>query len=86
MKYNIFEGRWIQINSLKEFDSYQNGRCNKGEYSKPGKYMIFEYNQRCPRGCCYDDVVELVHSDDIVYEIKEKMTDLANLLKEAKQC
>lgn len=86
MRYNIFEGKWIHIKNELDFSSKQTGRCNKGEYSKPGKYMIFEYKQKCPRGCCYDDVTELVHSDDIIYEIKEKMTDLANLLKEAKQC
>ncbi|WP_437230114.1 hypothetical protein SH661x_001790 [Planctomicrobium sp. SH661] len=47
-----------------------------------------EYQQPCPRGCCYDDVVETStlseRIDELREEIRGKCHELANLKAKAK--
>ncbi len=47
-------------------------------------YYLREYTQRCPKGCCYDNVFELSSVEEEISELKEQMRDLANRLKEAR--
>jgi hypothetical protein len=85
MKRSILEGKWVYVGSEKNFNVLQDGRVNKGNYNGPGKYLLLEYQEKCPRGCCYDDVVELMSTSDVIYEVKEEMKDLANLLRTARE-
>lgn len=96
MKRDILQGRWWNIQSQNEFDLVlkygqltkfweYTVRVHRGDYIGPGKYLLLRYSQRCPRNCCYDSVYELLSSRDVVEECKDKMGDLANLLKKARK-
>ncbi len=84
-RQDIADGCWVDIGSELDFKKHKNGRCNYGEYNGPGKYRLLQYQQRCPRGCCYDDVVELVSATDIIKEIREKIIELSYIMKEARR-
>lgn len=88
MSRNILDGKWVDILTHQQFNQFQNGRCNKGKFIGPGPYFILNYTQLCPRGCCYDDVTEIMFVDEAIKEIKEikdKMADLAYLLKRVRE-
>lgn len=96
MDRDILSGQWFDIKSQDDFDtirkyggisphSYLPARCQIGDYIGPGKYLLLRYSQRCPRNCCYDSVYELLSSKDVVEECKDKIGDLANLLKKARK-
>lgn len=84
MKRNLLSGHWVNLYSEQQFKDKQTGRCNKGYFQGVGKYYILEYSQPCPRGCCYDDVVEVLSASEVEDEVKDKMKDMANLLKESR--
>lgn len=70
MSRNILNGRIVEISSKNEADSITDGyRVRDSKFSKPGRYMVLHYQQRCPRGCCYDDVCEIISIKDVVEEI-----------------
>jgi hypothetical protein len=50
-----------------------------------GHYYVRTYSQRCPKGCCYDSVIELTTPEDEATEIKDQMKELAARLREARQ-
>lgn len=35
------------------------GYFRENKFDKPGWYHLYEYKQRCPRGCCYDYYIQL---------------------------
>lgn len=92
-------GNWFtiqdeaQFNNLKAYGSVaakRNGRdffarVQRGEYTGPGKYMLLQYSQRCPRNCCDDAVNEVLSASDVQEYAKEQIIELAKILKEAKQ-
>jgi hypothetical protein len=93
---SLDSGEWFHITSpeqhkiLQEYGSldpenYSFARIQIGNYNGPGKYMLIQYKQRCPRNCCYDDVNEVLTAQDVAYEIKKEIIRLAEILKEAKQ-
>jgi hypothetical protein len=77
---------WQKITSEQEMNKLVVGcRVNRTEFSKPGWYYIEYSTQRCPRGCCYDDVIESMTPDEYISMVSEKMRDLAYELKQAKE-
>lgn len=86
---NILDGKWVEIETEQEFCSILQGgfssRVQKGSWSGPGRYYLIEYTQPCPRGCCRDDVREFLTADEVVEHARDKMRDLASLLKSARK-
>lgn len=52
-----------------------------GEWEGPGYYAKFSYSQRCPRGCCYDDVTELKPITEHISDLKNHIRNLASSLR-----
>jgi hypothetical protein len=96
MKRDIKRGTWFKVESeaqhknLKacgklEYDSFWTSRVQIGTYDGPGWYKVLSYQQKCPRGCCYDSVHEVIPAADVENEIKDEMKELAWLLKEVRE-
>lgn len=97
MKRDITEGEWIVIRSeyehgkilsygkldAKNTDNF--ARVQIGKFTGPGYYLILSYQERCPRNCCYDSVREIIDSKGVALEVKEKITELAGILKNARK-
>lgn len=93
MNRSIRHGLWFDIHSQEEFDQVRaygdlknkhfQARVQKGRYVGPGQYMLLQYDQPCPRGCCYDDVNELLSSEEVAAEVKEQIDELQALLERA---
>ena len=81
---SIQSGKWVTIISESHFEALLQGRVNKGEYNGNGNYLLLKYQQRCPKNCCYDDVVELISAKDVIYQVKEEIVDLAQILRTAR--
>lgn len=80
-------GKWQKFNTKSEINlAAKQSQCRVRivNWTSPGWYFITNYSQKCPRGCCYDDVIEFTHSTDRIYEIKEEMRNLADLLRSAR--
>lgn len=72
MNRDILEGRWIELKTEAEFNEcFDRALVRKGEFNGPGTYKILAYDQRCPRNCCYDDVIEVVSAKQVVDELEE---------------
>lgn len=95
MKQNLNNGCWFKITNesehkmLKKFGNLDNrynigARVQIGTFVGPGKYLVLQYQQRCPRNCCYDSVVEVLTSQEVIDQVKSEIIDLANLLREAR--
>lgn len=92
----IRRGRWFQVQTeeehtwLKRFGLLADcqdrtaARVQKGEWEGPGKYLRMSYQQKCPRGCCYDSVNKVLSANDVASAVKEEMRALAQILKEAR--
>ena len=96
MSAEIKEGRWVRIASEVEHqrlkshgtlktDSDWTADVQKGKYAGPGLYMLFNYSQRCPRGCCYDSVYEVMPADEVAEMAKSDMIELAEILQTARK-
>lgn len=96
MNRSIKSGHWFNVTSpeehtnLKGYGSltpkeYGFARVQIGNYSGPGRYMLLQYNQRCPRNCCYDDVNELLTPEEVASEAKKEIIKFTEILKEAGQ-
>lgn len=97
---SIRDGRWIKIENKEQHknvleygklapsnldEQFSRYRVQIGKFIGSGWYILLSYNQPCPRGCCRDSVSELIPNNDGILEIKEEMTELANVLKKARQ-
>lgn len=83
---DIEEGQWFKANNKDEYDrvkSHGHARVQLGTWDGPGKYMICRYSQPCPRGCCDDTVNEIISAEDVKVIVREKMKNLAVILREA---
>lgn len=60
-------------------------RVVKVNWDGPGWYLIYHYSQRCPRGCCYDDVFEALSVEDRAYELQSEIRGLASDLSELRK-
>jgi hypothetical protein len=93
MSRNISEGKWFEIGnhiehknlvshgSICKKDGYQ-ARVQKGSFNGPGLYFLLQYSQPCPRGCCYDDVNEVLTEERAKGELAdyiEELTELKNV-------
>ena len=93
MSKNFSEGKWINLTSTKEAEERAK-KANSGSqadvwkiknnWTGPGKYMELVYQQRCPRGCCYDCAYEIVSADEVAAEVAREIRDLAEILKAAR--
>lgn len=93
---DIKNGRWVtienedQFKTLKKYGRLDVGgmdraaRVQMGNYEGPGDYYLLSYSQPCPRGCCYDDVYEVLTADEVVKEIVNEIRDLAADLRQAR--
>lgn len=85
---NLQRHKWFEITSEEQFKQLlQDGgnkgsfaRVQTGKYQGPGRYMLLQYSQRCPRGCCYDSVNELLSTEEAQSEVKEQIEDLKGIL------
>lgn len=95
MGRDLTNGKWFDVLTQKqhqnlkrcgrlEYDDRYTSRVQKGTYTGPGRYMVLSYEQRCPRGCCYDSVHEVVSASTIVEEVRQEITNLASILREAR--
>jgi hypothetical protein len=82
MKIKI-DGTWSYLNSEK--DVKERCRVNKINWAGPGWYYTATYSQRCPRGCCYDDVLDIEPASERVAELEEAIRELNDELETAKQ-
>lgn len=81
-------GNWQKFQSQAELNKAaadSNCRVRKTNWTSPGWYFVTHYTQKCPRGCCYDGVIEFTHVDDRIYEIRDEMRSLADLLRFARE-
>ena len=86
MQHNILNGSWQRIVSEVDHKKILSGhRIQRGDYKGPGRYMYFYWQQRCPRDCCYDDCAELIPASEVINLVKEQITSLAEVLKEARK-
>lgn len=86
MSRELTSGTWSTVKNKAEHDKLTKGaRVCRGEYVGPGKYLVLDYQERCPRNCCYDYVLEAIPATEVVDRIKEKILELADILKEAKK-
>lgn len=85
----IGQVRYVEWKYLKNESEWKEAfgevRVHNGYWDGEGNYAISSYSQKCPRGCCYDDVLEIRPAYSRELEIKEAMQKLAQELKEAKQ-
>jgi len=91
----LTDGRWFDVANEQQFqnlkrcgrltyEQFWTARVQIGTYEGPGRYLLLSYQQKCPRGCCYDSVYEVLSADDVIKESKEQMREYADLLKQAK--
>lgn len=67
----------------KKLDAYCYGyRVQKQEWTGPGWYFIFKYTQRCPRDCCYDDVIWAIDAAEYRKLLVEQGKEIAGRLSE----
>lgn len=92
MNRSIKSGHWFNVTSLEEHTSlkgygsltpkeYGFARVQIGNYSGPGRYMLLQYSQRCPRNCCYDDVNELLTPEEVTEEAKKEIIKYMRILE-----
>lgn len=78
-------GSWRLFLSETDAKNHRGGvRILKLNWQGRGWYYVTEYSQRCPRGCCYDSVLEFRSAEERVNEVKEGMKELAEELKDAR--
>ncbi len=96
---NVLNGKWFDVKNETEHYNLVNygdinkengwqARVAKGKFNGPGRYFLIQYTVPCPRGCCYDEINELLSESDAKYEIakeiergQQKLADLKESLK-----
>jgi hypothetical protein len=73
----------LNVNAKEEFVS--DARVQKIDWVGPGWYFIFKYTQKCPRGCCYDDVFEAKSLKKWKAELSEEIRNLEYRLRDVKE-
>jgi hypothetical protein len=98
MSHNILEGEWFQIENEDEFrkilaygknshkftELTRQARVQRGVWCGAGKYMLCQYQERCPRNCCYDNVNELIPFSKVASIAVDKMQEYEEILAEAR--
>lgn len=85
MKRNILNNDIIYINNFEQFKEIQNTTIKIGQFIEPDYYIVLRYSQRCPRGCCYDDVCEILTKEEYISELKENIGKYCNELKKVRE-
>ncbi len=76
---------WVYIDSAETMDKLAEGyRIRHLEWNEPGWYWNTVYNQKCPRGCCYDHVIKFISATGRVDELKHKIIAMAHELNTAR--
>jgi hypothetical protein len=85
----ITNGHWVHFASLEEArvasEKPHHYRVRKIHWEGPGWYYITKYEQRCPRNCCYDDVIKMVSAKARSDEVADEIRELAGQLREARE-
>ena len=93
MKRDITHGEWhavmteeehaalLMYGTLTPEEGDRPATVQEGSYFGPGKYLLLEYSKRCPRGCCYDDVRELVPGEQAVRELQKEIDRVSGVLR-----
>jgi hypothetical protein len=55
------------------------------KWDGPGWYYYLFDSQRCPRNCCYDQVIRVYPAARRIYDLKEEMQHLADELRAARE-
>lgn len=95
MSKNLRFGKWFEVKTLKEHENLKKcgslqynehgfARVQRGDYVGPGRYMLLQYDQRCPRNCCYDNVHEVIPAKHVASIIASEIRELAEILKQAR--
>jgi hypothetical protein len=83
---NIREGRWQHFPSESEYmQCRRRARVQIGRYAGPGRYFVLRYEERCPRNCCDESVIEILTHDEVAVEVREEIIKLARILRAAKE-
>lgn len=85
MNRNILNNDIIYINNLEQFIEVKKATIEIGEFIEPNYYYILRYSQRCPRGCCYDDVCEILTKEEYISELKENIGKYCDELKKVRE-
>lgn len=77
---------WKEFKSEADLDKWAYGARIKriSSWKGPGWYNCSQYTQRCSRGCCDDNVVQIDTPQERIDDIKELMRELAEELKFAR--
>lgn len=90
------QGRWFDVATKGQHDCLKRygqltppsspwgARVQMGEWKGPGRYMLLQYSQRCPRNCCDDVVNSVLTADEVIEDARNQMRELADILKEAR--
>lgn len=90
---DISNGEWFNVENEQQFinlikygkleiegeGSYWDARVQDGKYYGPGKYFLLQYSQKCPKGCCYDSVNEILNEEYAKIELNEKIIEIEKL-------
>lgn len=87
---SIKDGRWFNIESAEQHKTLKEcgnivpklgfARVQIGTYTSPGRYMLLQYNVRCPRNCCYDNVNEVLTEQQVIDIALKEIIELYEIL------
>lgn len=81
-------GKWCRFDTkeaLEQASRQSQCRVKIANWVAPGWYFITNYSQKCPRGCCYDNVIEFTFVTDRIDAIKKEIRNLADFLRSARE-
>lgn len=89
-------GKWFKVENEKQHTNlklYKTLECDEsyfrsdiqiGDYKGAGWYLVVSYQQKCPRGCCYDTVCKTIPANEVVEMIEEEIEKLTGILESVK--
>jgi hypothetical protein len=91
------DGRWFDVATKEQHDCLKRygalapprqpwgARVQIGEWAGPGRYLLLQYHQRCPRNCCDDDVNNVYSAAEVAEAVRDDIRELAGILREARK-
>lgn len=93
----LTEGRWFNIETAEQYESLLvYGRPDISDrnlrtrvqigsgFSGPGRYMLCQYKQRCPRNCCDDTVNDVLTADEVILAAIDEVRALTRVIRQAR--
>lgn len=91
MSQRLQDGTWFTLLTAEQHahtkrfgrpdakDWLSSARVQIGTWVGPGRYLVLQYTQRCPRNCCNDSVCELIPAAEVLERVRQEMIELANV-------